>query len=135
MSDADPPDRTALGEATRRRILGDAFVDRSEAALTPLDAPFRALTTDAVWGHVWASDAIPSRERSLLTLAILATQGQTEELGLHVHACTRTGASRSDIMEVFQHVAAYAGVPAANVAIRRAREIWARIDKDPAVAE
>lgn len=122
-------DRFDLGEKTRRAILGDRFVDKTEAALTPLDEPYRAYTTEGLWGNVWASDKIPLRERSMITLAILASGGLTEELGLHIHVCAKTGASREDIMEVFQHVAAYAGVPRANQAIRKAKAIWAEMDK------
>ena len=52
------PDRYATGMKTRREVLGDAHVDRAEAAKTDFDAPFQDLITNAAWGTVWASDAI-----------------------------------------------------------------------------
>lgn len=115
-------DRYEKGMEMRRRVLGDAHVDRAEAAKTALDAPFQNLITEAAWGHVWASDKLTLRERSMLTLALLAACGNFEEIPMHVRATARTGASREDIAEVFQHVAIYAGVPRANHALKIARK-------------
>jgi 4-carboxymuconolactone decarboxylase len=110
---------------TRRRVLGDAHVNRAEAAKTDLDAPFQALITDAAWGHVWARGTIPLRERSMLTIALLAGLGNDHELAMHVRATRNTGTSAQDVMEVLMHVAIYAGVPRANQAIRIAKETFA----------
>ena len=115
------------GEATRREILGDAHVDRTNAAGTPLDAPFRALIAEGAWGRVWSSDAISPRERSMLTLALLAATGNFEEIPMHIRATARTGTSMTDVAEAFQHVAIYAGVPRANHALRLARETYAEM--------
>jgi 4-carboxymuconolactone decarboxylase len=95
-----------------------------------LDAPFQDLITEAAWGTVWASDAITPRERSMLTLALLAATGNFEEIPMHVRATARTGASPRDVMEAFQHVAIYAGVPRANHAIKIAKAIYAEMEKD-----
>lgn len=116
------------GMAIRREVLGDAHVDRAEAAKTDIDAPFQSLITEAAWGTVWASDAITRRERSMLTLALLAATGNFDEIPMHIRACARTGASQSDVMEAFQHVAIYAGAPRANHAIKLAKATFADMD-------
>lgn len=123
-------DRYDDGMKTRRRILGDAHVDRAEAAKTPLDAPFQRLITEAAWGTVWSSDAISDRERSMLTLALLAALGNFEEIAMHIRATARTGASKEDVMEAFQHVAIYAGVPRANRALAIAKATYAEMEAD-----
>ena len=115
---------------TRRRVLGNAHVDRAEAAKTPFDAPFQALITDAAWGHVWSRDTISLRERSLLTIALLAGLGNDHELALHIRATANTGASEADVMEALLHVAIYAGVPRANHAIRIAKDTFAAMKTD-----
>ena len=122
-------ERRKQGEATRRRILGDAHVNRSQSAGT-FSQPFVDLITEAAWGHVWSSDAIPSRERSMLTLAILAALGNWEEFELHLRATANTGASADDVQQALMHVAIYAGVPRANTAFRIAREILKEIGHD-----
>jgi len=121
---------TDKGMAIRRRVLGDAHVDRANAAKTPFDAPFQELITDAAWGHVWARETISLRERSMLTIALLAGLGNDHELAMHIRATERTGASRDDVMEALLHVAIYAGVPRANQAIKIAKETFAEMDRD-----
>lgn len=124
-------DLQATGRATRRRVLGEAHVTRAEAASTAFDAPFQALITDAAWGHVWSRGTISLRERSMLTIALLAGLGNDHELALHLRATANTGASEDDVMEALLHVAIYAGVPRANHAIKIAKETFAEMRKDP----
>ncbi|MGI3170310.1 4-carboxymuconolactone decarboxylase [Pseudooceanicola sp. C21-150M6] len=122
------PDRRPAGEATRRAVLGDAHVSKSQGTATEFDSGFVDLITEGAWGTVWASDAIPKRERSMITLALLAGLGNFEEFALHLRATVNTGASKADIREVLHHVAIYAGVPRANHAFKVAREIYAELE-------
>lgn len=122
-------DRYTLGMQVRRQVLGDAHVDRAEAAKTELDTPFQSLITEAAWGTVWASEGISHRERSMLTLALLAALGNFDEIPMHIRATARTGASKQDVLEAFQHVAIYAGVPRANHALKLARQTFADMEQ------
>lgn len=124
-------DRHEKGMATRRAVLGDAHVDRAEAERSGLDTAFQALITETAWGTVWASDAIPRRERSMLTLALLAATGNFDEIPMHIRATANTDTTRQDVIEVFQHVAIYAGLPAANHALRLAKLTYAEMDSEP----
>ena len=121
-------DRYTQGMATRRAVLGDAQVDRAEAAKTEFDAAFQELITEGAWGTVWSSDGISPRERSMLTLALLAAMGNFEEIPMHIRATAQTGASKQDVMEAFQHVAIYAGVPRANHALKLAKATYAEME-------
>ncbi|MEE4346967.1 MAG: 4-carboxymuconolactone decarboxylase [Paracoccaceae bacterium] len=123
-------DRFDKGMAVRRKVLGDAHVDRAERAKTPFDEPFQTLITEGAWGTVWASDGISLRERSMLTLALLAATGNFEEIPMHIRATARTGASKQDVLEAFQHVAIYAGVPRANHALKLAKATYAEMEAD-----
>ena len=123
-------DLTAKGTKTRRRVLGDAHVNRATATSTDLDAPFQALITDAAWGHVWGRDTITLRERSMMTIALLAGLGNDHELALHIRATANTGASPADVLEALLHVAIYAGVPRANHAIKIAKETFAAMAQE-----
>lgn len=123
------PDRYEQGMKTRRAVLGDAHVDRAEANKTDFDTPFQSLITESAWGTVWSSNAISRRERSMLTLALLAATGNFEEIPMHIRATANTGASKQDIIEAFQHVAIYAGVPKANHAIKLAKQTFAEMEQ------
>lgn len=121
--------RAEAGMRVRRGVLGDAHVDRAEAAKTAFDEPFQTLITEGAWGSVWASPGIARRERSMLTLALLAATGNFEEIPMHVRATARTGATPQDMQEAFQHVAIYAGVPRANHALKLARQTLAEMEE------
>ncbi|MBM3526012.1 MAG: 4-carboxymuconolactone decarboxylase [Alphaproteobacteria bacterium] len=113
------------GEAVRRRVLGDRHVDRAATHRTEFDAPFQQLITRAAWGTVWTRPDLTPRERSLITIALLAGLGHHDELAMHVRATRNTGASEADVREALLHVAIYAGVPAANTAIQIAKRVYA----------
>ncbi|WP_068109352.1 4-carboxymuconolactone decarboxylase [Tropicimonas marinistellae] len=123
-------ERFEKGMAVRRTVLGDAHVDRAESAKTAFDTPFQSLITEAAWGTVWASDGISLRERSMLTLALLAATGNFEEIPMHIRATVRTGATKQDVLETFQHVAIYAGVPRANHALKLAKQTYEEMESD-----
>lgn len=111
------------GSEIRRKVLGDAYVDRATSAATELDADFQRWITETAWGGVWARPHLDLRTKSLLTVAILAALGHPE-LELHLDAALRNGATPSDVAETFFHVAVYAGVPAANSAFKMAKQLY-----------
>jgi 4-carboxymuconolactone decarboxylase len=115
------PDRIETGTTVRREVLGDAHVDRAEAAKSAFDADFQQFITEGAWGSVWSRPGLTRRERSLITIALLAAAGHDEEVAMHVRATMNTGASAEDIKEALLHVAVYAGVPAANRAFKIAK--------------
>lgn len=123
-------DKFDRGMEVRRSVLGDAHVDRAEAAKTDFDTPFQTLITEAAWGTLWADDTLPRRERSMLTLALLAATGNFEEIPMHIRATANTGATREDVMQAFLHVAIYAGVPKANHAIKLAKQTFDEMERD-----
>ena len=111
------------GMATRREVLGNAHVDKAEQNKTSFDEPFQSMITESAWGHVWSGDAYTKRERSIVTIALLAGLGHHEELEMHIRATANTGATPGDIREALMHVAIYAGVPSANHAIKIAKRV------------
>ena len=124
-------ERFDKGMVTRRQVLGDAHVNRAEAARTDFDTPFQQMITETAWGTLWSDDTITRRERSMLTLALLAATGSFEEIPMHIRATLNTGASADDVMQAFMHVAVYAGVPKANHAIKLAKQTYAEMEDKP----
>jgi 4-carboxymuconolactone decarboxylase len=113
------------GLQVRRQVLGDQHVDRSLRSGAVFGADFQHYVTEVAWGEVWARPHLDHRIRHLITIAILAATGRLEELDLHVRATANTGVTPEDLTEVFLHVAAYAGIPAANTGVSIAREFYA----------
>lgn len=117
-----------LGTTTRRAVLGDAHVDAATARTTAFDVDFQEFITRGAWGSVWSRPGLTRRERSIVTLALLAALGHDEELAMHVRATVNTGATADDIKEALLHVAVYAGVPAANKAFKVAKEELTKLE-------
>lgn len=122
-------ERHETGMKTRRAVLGDAHVDQAEVSKTDFDAPFQDMITETAWGTLWSDETISRRERSMLTLALLAAMGNFDEIPMHIRACRNTGASPDDILQAFMHVAVYAGVPKANHAIKLAKATFAELEE------
>jgi 3-oxoadipate enol-lactonase / 4-carboxymuconolactone decarboxylase len=117
-----PASRMDAGAAMRRAVLGEAQAGALAAAATPLDAPFRDWALESLWGGVWTRPGLSPRDRSLLTVGLLAALGQHEELAIHVRATRNTGVTEAELAEIILQVAGYCGVPAGNAALRVARQ-------------
>ncbi len=119
----DEKERHAAGMQVRRRVLGDAHVDRAEAAKKGLDAEFQDLITRYAWGEIWTRPGLPAHTRSLLTIGLMVALNRNEELRLHLRAAANNGVTPDEIREVLLHCAIYCGVPAANAAFHAAIEV------------
>lgn len=124
-------DHYEAGMAVRRRVLGDAHVDRANAQMTEFDSDFQTFITEGAWGSLWARSNFTLRERSIVTIALLAALGQDDEVAMHVRATRNTGATMDDVREALMHVAVYAGVPAANHAFKIAKKVYAEMEQSP----
>jgi 3-oxoadipate enol-lactonase/4-carboxymuconolactone decarboxylase len=116
------------GLAVRRAVLGAAHVARAQSRTTALDQPFQDWITANVWGGVWTRPGLPRHTRSLLTLAMMAALGRQEEFELHVRATRNTGVTPEEMAEVLLQVGVYAGVPAANAALKIAKAALAEME-------
>jgi 3-oxoadipate enol-lactonase/4-carboxymuconolactone decarboxylase len=117
------------GLLNRRRVLGDAWVDKSLANRTPFNADFQAMITRIAWNEIWGRPGLDDRTRRLLVLAITASLGRWEEFALHVRAgLAQGGFTRDELKEALMQTAIYAGVPAANTAFAEAGKIIAELD-------
>ncbi|MHB8286336.1 MAG: carboxymuconolactone decarboxylase family protein, partial [Caulobacteraceae bacterium] len=117
------------GLLNRRKVLGDAWVDRSLAKRTPFNADFQTMITRIAWQEIWGRPGLDHRTRRLLVLAITASLGRWEEFRLHVRSGLEQGGfTRDELKETLMQTAIYAGVPAANTAFAEAAEVMAELD-------
>jgi 4-carboxymuconolactone decarboxylase len=123
-------DRWERGMVVRRAVLGEEHVERAQAGTTEFTRDFQELITRYAWGEIWTRPGVDRKTRSLLTIAILAALGRSEELRLHVRATRNTGATRDEVKEALMQVAVYAGVPAANSAFAHAAAVYRELDDE-----
>jgi len=127
-------DAYARGMKTRRKVLGDEWVDRAERTKTAFNAEFQELITRYAWDEIWNRDGLSREVRRMLVIAMMVALGRWEEFRLHVRAALQSGdLSEDDLKEVLLQATIYCGVPAANTAFKEAREVIA--DLAPAKAK
>jgi 4-carboxymuconolactone decarboxylase len=124
----DERERYGAGMKVRRAVLGDAYVERAQAAKTPFSEPFQDLITRYAWGEIWTRPGLPRTTRSLLTLAMMVALNRGDEFRMHVRAAANNNVTREEIQEVLLQAAIYCGVPAANAAFHIAQEVFAEMD-------
>lgn len=120
--------RSALalkGELVRRKVHGDAHVDRGYREADEFMMMFHEVTDEFCWGTVWARPGLDQKTRAALSLAATAAQSQTGAVKMHVKTCLRTGWTKREIGEILLHVYVYAGVYACLSGFHAAREAFA----------
>ena len=115
-------DLAPQGLATRRAVLGDAYVDQALGRATPFSAPLQELVTRHAWGNTWQRDGIDLRTRSIVTVSMLVALGRMHELKVHVRGALNNGVTPAELQEIFLHASVYCGFPAAVDAFRAAGE-------------
>jgi 4-carboxymuconolactone decarboxylase len=111
------------GLATRKKVMGEAFVAQAFGNMTDFTAPLQHHITRAAWGDVWQRDGLDLKTRSLVTVAMLTALGRQNELKGHVRGALNNGATVQEIQEVLLHATVYCGVPTAVEAFRSAAEV------------
>jgi len=124
-----PHEKYEKGMQIRKSVLGEDYVKRAEANKSDFDADFQHLITEVAWGSVWSRPGLNRKTRHLITIAMLATLGNHEELAMHIRATRNTGVTAEEVKEVLLQVAVYAGIPAANAAVAIAKRVYGEMDE------
>ena len=126
----DDRERYDKGMARRRKVLGNAWVDKANANKTPLNEDFQEFITRYAWGEIWARPHFDERTRRILVIGSMIAIGAWEEFRMHVRsAMTEGGFTREDIKEILMQQAIYCGLPAANHAFKEAASVLKEIGK------
>jgi len=112
------------GVAMRRRVLGDAHVDRAMAGASEFARLVQDLVTEYCWGAAWTRPGLDRKQRSMLNLAILIALNRGTEFKTHVRGALANGLTSDDILEVIVQCMIYCGVPAAVEGARLAKEVF-----------
>ena len=118
-------DLYAKGMAIRRKVLGDAYVDKALEGVNDFNRDFQQMITEYCWGNLWGREALSHKQRSLNNLCLLAALNRSQELETHVRGALRNGCTVDEIRETLMQVAVYAGVPAGVEAFRVAGRVLA----------
>ena len=90
-----------------------------------------SLTDDVLFGDVWERAELSKRDRSLITVAALITNGSTEQLRGHLARAKDNGLTEAQLKEVIIHLAFYAGWPRAMSAVTVVKKSSAPDSRQP----
>jgi 4-carboxymuconolactone decarboxylase len=128
----DDRERHEKGMARRRKVLGNAWVDKANAGKTPFNEEFQEFITRYAWGEIWSRPHFDERTRRVLVIGTMIALGAWEEFRMHVRAAmTEGGFTADDVKEIIQQQAIYCGLPAANHAFKEAAEVMKEVGKAP----
>jgi 4-carboxymuconolactone decarboxylase len=111
------------GLAKRRKVMGDAYVDRALSQADELTMPMQDFVTRVAWDEIWNREALSDRDRSLINLGIIAALNRPHEFKGHVRGALNNGVSPEEIRDVCLQIAAYCGFPAGLDSLRNAMEV------------
>jgi 4-carboxymuconolactone decarboxylase len=118
-------------------MLGEKFAAGLEAAAASdsFGAPLAQMAIDYAFAGVWSRPGLDRRSRSIATMAILITTGQTHELKNHLRAGLANGVTPKEIEELIIHSSVYVGLPTAGIAMQAATEVLREMGKLPAATQ
>lgn len=126
----DEKERHDKGMARRRKVLGNAWVDRANAGKNPFNEEFQDFITRYAWGEIWTRPHYDERTRRVLVIGTMLALDKWAEFRMHVRAAlVEGGFTADDIKEIIMQQAIYCGVPAANHAFKEAGDIIAELNK------
>ncbi len=127
----DDKERHDKGMAKRRKVLGNAWVDKAIAGKTPLNSEFQDFITRYAWGEIWTRTHYDERTRRILVIGTMMALDKWDEFKMHTRAAlVEGGFSADDLKEIILQQAIYCGVPAANHALKLAAEVLAEAGKN-----
>jgi alkylhydroperoxidase/carboxymuconolactone decarboxylase family protein YurZ len=110
------PKPNPIGLETYRQLFGEE--DKS-----PLRG-LREFTINHLFTYIWSRSELAMRDRSMITVALLAAQGREGELRKHVKGALHQGISLTQITEIMIQVAHYSGWPAGHRGEEIARAVF-----------
>src|SRR5262244_3816327 len=121
-------ERYRRGANARRKILGNAWVDRADANRSSFNAEWQDFITRCAWGEIWTRPHFDERTRRVLVIGTMMAIGRWEEFRMHLReALVEGGFTPDDIKEIILQQAIYCGVPVANHAVKEASTIVAEL--------
>ena len=117
------------GAEMRRRLLGDAFVERAAktAYADPIMKQFIDVATETVFGALWTRPGLDLKTRTLVCVVSDAATAREQELAIHLRMALRQGWTEAELTEVLLQLLGYVGAPFARDALLVASRVFKEV--------
>lgn len=119
-----PSENFTTGREIQTKLWPQMATGGTPRPVNKLAPDFFEYVAETAFGKIWSRPNLAIRDRSMITVAMLAALGKTGELRGHLAGARNLGISQEELVEVLMQVAVYAGVPAANEALNIAAEVF-----------
>lgn len=120
------------GRAMRRRLMGDATVERMEKTVYTDETmkKFGDYATEAVFGLLWTRPGLDVKTRTLICVVSDTAMGRDPELAIHLRMARREGWTEDELIETLLHMSGYVGLPLVREAMITARKVFAEMREE-----
>jgi len=120
MTNNDLKKRT---QRTAELYFSDVTDEKPYALWKAFDGPLAREMSLFITGGMYSRERLPHSQRQLVTISALTALCHPEELQLHIQAALNVGCTPGEIAETIFQTLTYAGVPAANRALKVLRDV------------
>ncbi len=123
-------DKRQMGWNKIREIAGEQGVKTMEAvqAYSPRLAN---MALEYGYGDIYSNDTLDSRQRALITLSSLISQGDHgTALIFHFKAALKVGLTKEEILELINHCSGYVGFPKAIASLNLFQQAYSEFENE-----
>ncbi|MDV6377525.1 carboxymuconolactone decarboxylase family protein [Sporosarcina sp. GW1-11] len=92
-------------------------------ALKELAPDLRKYIVEFAYGEIYSRPGLDSKQRQLVTLASLVTQGATTQIQTHVKRALTVGLTKTEVVECIMQLIPYVGFPRVQNALTAAKDL------------
>lgn len=133
----NPP--TPGESASSRRERGLATLNRSSKSagerviesLGDIASEMADFIIDFSYGDIFSRDILSPQHKEIAMIAVCVAKGtMAPQMRVHIHAALNVGLTRRHIVELMNHMAVYAGFPAALNGLGEARKVFEEVGEE-----
>ncbi|MEK3934922.1 carboxymuconolactone decarboxylase family protein [Sporosarcina sp. FSL W7-1349] len=124
--------RLDKGLETIRHYVNEEEAERmmTADALKGLAPDLRRFIVEFAYGEIYSRPGLDKKQRQLVTIASLVTQGAEPQIATHIKRGLTVGLTRTEIVECIMQLIPYTGFPRVQNALMIAKKIYSEMDSE-----
>lgn len=103
--------RYEKGLETLGKMVSPEILQETVERVKQFSPDMAKLIVEFPFGSIYSRPGLDLKQRSLITISSLLTQGAESQLDFHIHAALNVGLSPDEVVEAIIHCLPYAGFP------------------------
>jgi|SRR5215813_12758634 len=112
-----------MKKTNRRKQLSKAATKQPGSDLSTIAPEYSKLTRDFLFGDIWQRPPLSPRDKSLITVSVLAALNRIEQIDHHLNRAMDNGLTQEELVAALTHIAFYAGWPSAHSGLTHLKRV------------